>query len=291
MKRISPLKIVVSVLISAFIVSCSQEDSLQEIEDTQVAPSKEKVTLFNSNTLKNVVEYPDGEYNFSGLNFAGWEVVIGDANYVMNGEAPITINDIETEHQDSLSVLSANVDNRYIMTHNITYKKLVSSELMNMKHTAEYEFKIPYQVSTANVDNNGQTVEGGLFIWDGEDTQLDYGLAFQWITNPWVPEYGDIRYWDGANWLYLTNVPVDTAYHKVIFELDIENESASLTIDGVSYANTNAYSETPKVGWGTTVDGRLQAEVISIFPSAQAASTPMQEIYFKDWLWEGEYYE
>lgn len=276
----------IAVLFLFLTIGCSDNEQLEEVKERSV----ETVTLFTSKGERSgVAEYPDGEYNYNGLDFVGWDVVVGDANYELPNVAPITINDIETEHQDSLSVLSANVDNRYIMTHNITYKKVVSDELLSMKHIAEYRFKMPYEVSTQNTDNNGQTVEGGLFVWDGANTQLDYGLAFQWVVNPWVPEFGDIRYWDGAAWQYLTSISVDTNYHDVVFELDFQTNEAYLTLDGVSYLQ-NIFSSTPKVGWGTTIDGRFQAEVVSIFPSVQASTTAMQEVFFKDWEWKGEYY-
>ncbi|WP_010136550.1 hypothetical protein [Ochrovirga pacifica] len=275
-------------LFLVLLISCenNQEDFIIEQSQNE---KKEKVILFTTKAERfGVVENPEGAYNYDGLDFTGWDVVVGDANYVMNNEAPITINDIETEHQDSLSVLSANVSNRYIMTHNITYKKIVSDSLVLMKHKASYKFKIPYTVSTQNTTNNGQTVEGGLFVWDGSDTQLDYGLAFQWIVNPWVPEFGEVHYWDGAYWQYLTTLPVDTLYHSIVFELNFRSYQAFITIDGVLYTQ-NVISTTPKQGWGNTVDGRLQAEVISIYPSEYAESIPVQEVYFKDWEWEGEY--
>lgn len=274
-------------LMLTLVIGCTQNDELRELESRD----SKKITLFTTKGDRTgAVEYPEGTYNYGGLNFEGWNVVIGDANYTMPNEAPITINDIETEHQDSISILSANVDNRYIMTHNITYKKVVSNDLLEMKHRATYKFKIPYVISTQNTENNGQTVEGGLFVWDGADTQLDYGLAFQWILNPWVSEFGDTRYWDGANWQHLGVLSVDTNYHTLVFDLDFENEEAFITLDGVKYSQ-NVYSTTPKVGWGTSIDARFQAEVISIFPSAEAPTIPLQQIYFKDWEWEGEYYD
>jgi len=266
------------------VISCSEHKDLDEL-------SFEDETNDFLTSVEGVgsSEGSSGEYSYSGLSFSGWDVVVGDANYVVSGEYPITINDIGTLNTDSMSVLSANLEGRKIMTHNITYKKIVGNDLFQMRHKAAYEFKIPYDVSTQNIVNNGQTVEGGLFIWDGENTELDYGLAFQWVTNPWDPEFGNIRYWDGDSWKYLTYLEVDTIYHKVLFDLDFSTNEAYLTIDGVQYSQ-NIFSSTPKIGWGTTIDARFQAEVISIFPSSTSLTTAVQEIYFKNWRWEGEYY-
>jgi hypothetical protein len=38
------------------------------------------------------------------------------------------------------------------------------------------------------VEMAGQTVEGGLFVWDVLQTKLDYGAAFHWIVNPRSPD-------------------------------------------------------------------------------------------------------
>ena len=220
----------------------------------------------------------------SGVNFDNWTVVIGDGNYTAPGEPPVNSNDISTVNKTNHSVLKANVLNRRIMVHNITYHKIVDDDAMTCLHTAKYKFKMPYTISTANTDFNGQTVEGGLFVWDGPDTELDYGLAFQWVINPWDANYKSFRYWDGSTWQALGTLEPDTQYHTVEFELDIPNEEAYLTLDGFTFLN-NVFSATTKTGWSSIIEARFQAETISIFPPA-TGSVPLQKVNFKDWEWE-----
>lgn len=221
----------------------------------------------------------------SGINLDNWIVNVGDGNYVAPGEAPITLADITTVNKTNKSVLEANIQNRRIMTHNITFHRIIDPTGLTDVHTATYKFKVPYVISTSNTDFNGQTVEGGLFVWDGANTQLDYGLAFQWVTNPWDPNYKALLYWDGEGWQSLgANLEPDTSYHTIDFFLDIPNAEAYITLDGILFT-TNVYSETTKTGWGNTVDARFQAETISIFPP-ETGSIPKQKVNFKDWTWE-----
>ncbi|GLB47982.1 hypothetical protein [Neptunitalea lumnitzerae] len=220
----------------------------------------------------------------SGVNLANWTVVLGDGNYAAPGVAPVSAADIATSNTTAYGLLEANVDNRRIMAHNITYNKIVETTALSVTHTATYTFKIPYTISTGNTNFNGQTVEGGLFVWDGVSTQLDYGLAFQWVINPWDANYGKVFYWNGSGWTYLgCTLTPDTNNHEISFELNIANQEAYITLDGVTYTQ-NVFSETTKSGWGTTVDARFQAETISIYPSA-TGSVPSQKVEFKNWSW------
>ncbi len=222
--------------------------------------------------------------SLSGVNLSNWTTVVGDGNYNPPGVPPVNASDINCENETAFSLLTANVLKRQIMAHNITYYKDVDPLALTCIHEAQYTFQLPYVVSTGNTDFNGQTVEGGLFVWDGPDTQLDYGLAFQWVINPWDPNYKSLRYWNGTSWDYLGVLEPDTSMHVVEFKLDIVNQTAALIIDGIAY-NQNVFSSTTKIGWGTTVDARFQAETISIYPNS---SGPFLEqcVLVKDWAWE-----
>jgi len=224
----------------------------------------------------------------NGTNLSAWTVVLGDGNYNDPSEPPVSASDISTVNRTNHSILKANIHNRRIMAHNITYHKIVDPDAMTDTHLAEYKFKLPYTISTSNTDFNGQTVEGGLFVWDGANTELDYGLAFQWVINPWDPNYKDIRYWDGNTWQPLGSLVPDNNYHTIGFSLDIPSEEAYLTIDGVGFA-INVFSETTKTGWSNIVEARFQAETISIFPP-ETGSIPKQKVNFKNWSWEWSSY-
>ena len=223
-------------------------------------------------------------FNESGNNLEGWTLVVGDGNYHAPGVDSVNIADISSPDTPNYSILKANIQKRRIMAHNITYTKETNPITMNCLHQAEYKFKLPYTIATSNTDFNGQTVEGGLFVWDGSNTELDHGLAFQWVINPWDPNYKALRYWDGSNWLPLGVLEPDTEYHTVKFELDIPAATAYITIDNTQFS-LNVYSTTPKTGWSTITEARFQAETISIFP-APTGNVPTQEVYFKDWNWQ-----
>ena len=221
----------------------------------------------------------------SGANLTNWIVNVGDGNYNAPGEAAVNSADISTVNQTTESVVKANILNRRIMAHNITFHRITDPDALIDTHVASYEFKVPYTIATSNTDFNGQTVEGGLFVWDGPTTELDYGLAFQWIINPFDPDYKALRYWDGSGWQSLgQDLEPDSNYHTAEFELDIPNEEAYFKLDGTSFAQ-NIFSETTKTGFGTTVDARFQAETISIYPPA-TGTIPSQKVNFKDWSWE-----
>lgn len=222
--------------------------------------------------------------SLSGANLSNWITVVGDGNYNPPGVAPVNALDISCDNTPDSSFVKSNILKRQIMAHNITYYKDVDVAALTCVHHAKYTFQLPYVVSTGNTDYNGQTVEGGLFVWDGPDTQLDYGLAFQWVINPWDPNFKSLRFWNGTSWDYLDVLEPDTNTHVVEFVLDIINQTATLSIDGTTYTQ-NVFSSTTKVGWGSSVDARLQAEVISIFPGPSGPYLE-QKVLFKDWEWE-----
>ncbi|MEU4217529.1 hypothetical protein [Actinoplanes sp. NPDC026623] len=191
--------------------------------------------------------------------------------------------DITTEHRGTDSRLRANILNRGIMAHNITYKPITDPSMMALVHQASYSFQMPFVPSTAGGPRNAQTVEGGLFVWDGANTRVDHGTAFQWVLNPWDSNFGKIRVWTGSSWAAAGYLKPDTAWHQVSFLVDPAGQRVELSIDGTQIAAP--YSRTPKNGWGTEVAARLQAEAISIYPGSAATSAPQHEVLIKDWTW------
>jgi hypothetical protein len=221
--------------------------------------------------------------SLSGPNLSNWECVVGDGTYTAPDEAPVNMDDIDTINRTNYSILEANIKNRRIQAHNITFNRIFDDLALTYIHEAGYSFKLPYIPSTSNTDLNGQTIEGGLFVWDGAITKLDYGLAFQWTINPWDPAFKDIRIWNGTSWENIGILEPDTIYHSVRFNLDILKKTAGLTLDGNKFQE-NVFSETPKTGWGSEITARLQAEIISIYPP-ESGFTPSHKGYFKDWDW------
>lgn len=222
----------------------------------------------------------------SGTDLAGWTTVVGDGVFAAAGQAPVTSADISVEHRGTDSRLRANVLNRGIMAHVISFKRVTDVSMMKTVHQAGYSFQMPYVPSTAGGLRNAQTVEGGLFVWDGINTRVDHGTAFQWVLNPWQSNFGQIRVWTSANggsWAAAGYLKPDTAWHNVSMTVDPVNQKVQLIIDGV---NMNApYSRTPKSGWGTDVSARLQTEAISIYPGATATWAPQHELLIRNWSW------
>ena len=231
---------------------------------------------------------------FGGSDFSGWETVLGDGIYAAPGEGPLDESDVETIHYGNHSELRANVQPRNIMAHNITYKRIIDENAFEYIYTGGYQFRLPYMPATDNQELNGQTLEGGMFVWDGGDTRLDYGLAFQWMLNPFGDNdfnIGDLRCWtdiDGEKWQTVGHLPPDTNWHTVLMVLDVRRQTTALTIDGDHFPCR--FTATPKPAtWGTETAPGLQAEIISMYPGEQGFGT-LHKAEFRDWFWKWEHY-
>jgi hypothetical protein len=168
------------------------------------------------------------------------------------------------------------------MAHNITFKRQVDTTALDTVHVAQYAFRLPYTPTTGAWPDNAQTAEGGFFVWDGPTTRLDYGVAFQWVLNPWMPTFGSIRSWTGSRWTTTGFLAVDTNWHTVSMTFDPRHASAALSIDGIAIPAT--LTTTPKAGWGTEVAARLQAEMISLWPGSNQVA-PSHRLEVRDWTW------
>ncbi len=226
-----------------------------------------------------------------GTDLTGWELTLGDALYAQPDEPPVTMADIAISHLVEYSEIRANVEARDIMAHAIAFRRIQDAQAFEAIHRVGYSFRLPYLPVKDAWDLNGQTLEGGFFIWDGSDTRLDYGLAFQWILNPWMAESGEIRCWtsrSGGQWQAVGELALDTAWHSLTMTLDFRRRTTALTIDGTYYPCQ--FTETPKPSnWGLTTDARLQAEIVSLYPGAEGNGA-LHKAWFKDWFWEWEPY-
>lgn len=226
---------------------------------------------------------------YQGENFADWEVALGDAIYARPGEDGVTISDIETIHESGNSELRANILQRIIMAHNITFKRIFNSMARNFIHTCELSFRVPYlPVQDTSATLNAQTLEGGIFVWDGKNTQLDYGVAFQWSLNPWN-EFGVLRSWsdtNGGEWINVGELAPDTEWHRVKIVADFRREATALVVDNKHFLTH--FTKLPKPpDWGSETAARFQAEIVSIDPEP-SGMTAMHKAEFKDWKWTWE---
>jgi len=222
---------------------------------------------------------------YAGTDLSGWEVALGDALHACSGEPPVTLADIETIHYGARSELSANIAPRKIMAHNITFKRFIDDMAFHYTHICGYKFRLPYLPQPdAGAALNGQTIEGGLFIWDGITEKLDRGIAFQWLVNPWTANVLNI--WDGAAWIAVGSLALDTAWHEVTMAVDYQRELTALKIDGLPIPVS--FSRTAKVGWDDNIAARLQAEIISVDISGSCNVQATHKAEFKDWYWYWE---
>jgi len=238
--------------------------------------------------------------NLSGTNLKGWKWELGDALCPplippeppapprCPGEAPVDITDIKTVHRDYYSELRANIKRRVIMAHNVTYRRIISEKMLLYSHVCVYQFRLPYLPRPVVTDLwNAQTLEGGLFVWDGANTRLDYGTAFQWDINPWRSEFGDIRTWTAnggpGQWVKVGHLKPDTRWHGVKMVVNMPLQTAALLVDGIQYPAEFSKTSKPD-SWGPEVAARLQAEIISIDPepSGQRAA---HKARFRNWKW------
>ncbi len=228
--------------------------------------------------------------NLSGKNFDGWTMDLGDALYSRPEDAPVDITDIETAHLRKYSELRANIKRRVIMAHNITYKRIIDDNAINYIHKCAYQFKLPYLPRPVETDEwNAQTLEGGLFIWDGANTRLDYGTAFQWDLNPWG-DFGAVRIWtaDGGEgqWVTVGSLTPDTNWHHIEMVVDVSSETIELEIDDTEYSANLSKTSKPD-SWGTEVAARLQAEIVSIYPEPSGLKAA-HKAQFRNWKWRGK---
>jgi hypothetical protein len=226
--------------------------------------------------------------DLSSQNFASWSTVLGDGISALPGEAPVSASDVQTTHSASSTLLTSNVAARQIQAHNLTYFAVADALALQRKHVASYEFRLPY-VPTA--DNSatlrGQTVEGGLFIWDGANTRRDVGAAFQWRVNPLRSDYGKLYTWraDGSSrfWQEVGRITPGTEWHRLRVEIDPVAGRAALAIDDI--VDNNALAREAPPGFGSDVAARLQIQTISAEPVANTAARK-QQAEFRNWRWQ-----
>lgn len=223
----------------------------------------------------------------SGTDMSGWRTVLGDGVWTGPGQNPPTIDDLRTTHLGTHSVVEANVHERGIMAHNITFDRFTIEEGLGTRHRAETEFRIPKVPDASDWTYNSQTLEIGMFVWDGPDTRSDYGLAIQWVLNPWVPEFGEIRAWrmtdSGPDWISVDYLEPDTEWHhfQCVYK---PGEKARVRLDGRNRINVEETVTLKDPSWGSTVDARFQVETISVWPGANP-SVPHHSAEFRDWRW------
>lgn len=219
-------------------------------------------------------------------DLADWEIALGDGLYAAPGQEPVTSADVGLSHYQSHSELQANTQMRGVMAHNITFKRLIDAAALASVHYCQYEFRLPYIPMTNGWPNNAQTLEASLFVWDGAQSRLDYGMAFQWVLNPWLSSFGTLRIWtdvSGGEWQTIGYLAPDTNWHKLEMVVDYQQRTTALHIDGMQLLSWFATTVKPAT-WDNQVAARLGAEIISVYPGNNSTA-PMHVAEFRNWSW------
>jgi hypothetical protein len=229
----------------------------------------------------------------NGRNLQGWEIALGDAIMNCEGEPPVSSDDIETIHYPEYSELRANIRRRAIMAHNITFKRFIDDNAFDFVHRCGYDFRLPFlPVPDENESLSAQTLEGGIFIWDGKATRLDYGMGFQWILNPWSNS-STIYTWQTdeagiGQWVYAGKLELYTEWHTINMVVDYQMQITSLTIDNNAYQSQFTGTQKPP-HWAEETAARLQAEIVSVSPEPACVMKAMHQAQFKNWYWIREH--
>lgn len=221
---------------------------------------------------------------YKNADLAEWETVVGDGLYAARGEKPVNQKDIATLNYRNHSELRANTKRRRIMAHNITLKRVIDDGAFDYVHTYRVKFRLPHMPSEDDQSLNGETVEMGLFVWDGKNTRLDYGTAYQWKINPGDHDnYGVMQYWNKEKWVPAGKIEPDTEWHEIQMIVNFKTKTTEVKIDGVSYPSK--FSQTAKASdWKVETAARIQMEIISAYPEPSGIGTT-HSLDVKDWCW------
>lgn len=222
----------------------------------------------------------------SGTDLAGWTTVVGDGVWAGPGQAPVTTSDLGVAHLGGHSLLEANVNSRGVMAHNITFDRVTDPTGMAKLNSVEAEFRIPFVPQQGGAPYCAQTFEVGQFVWDGAATRRDYGWALQWVLNPWLPDFGVVRAWSmtsaGVDWVPVGYLEPDINWHSLRCTYRPFGV-VDVLLDGVDLGVTESVTEKDPT-WGSTVDSRLQFEIISLWPGSNP-SAPPHRAEVRNWQW------
>jgi hypothetical protein len=210
-----------------------------------------------------------------GHNFSDFKLLVGANNGSSDGRA-VNRSDVNWIVNAHAMTLRANIAKRGALAHALAYVPQPTD--MTATQTASYTFSTP-TASEATAKYKGETVEGALWVWDGANTRKDYGVAWQWLQNPYSGKTGQLRVWKDGVWTATGLVVApDTADHTVAMVVNPTTQVATITFDGVNLPTAlqtvkhnvarSAADLTESKGYedfGNDTTVRLQAEVVSMW--------------------------
>ena len=221
----------------------------------------------------------------SGADLKGWVTTLGDTSETTPDRRPRRTDVARLDH-GSHSELIANREARGVMAQAHASKRFAVVPSAAGRHDALVDFRLPTKAATGRGSNVGQAIEAGLFVQDDSDRTIDRGVAVQWVLNPWVETYGDIRMCtdtgSGIEWRTVANLSPDNEWHSLAMCFAPESGRTRVKLDGRDLPAEKAVTVRHQVGGN--FQGRLQVKTQSVWPGDHQSMPPFRA-EFRDWRW------
>ncbi len=221
----------------------------------------------------------------SGADLAGWVTTLGDTSQTAPDRRPRRTDVARLDH-GSHSELVANTQARGVMAQAHASKRFSVLPTAAERHDAIIEFRLPDRAPTGRGNNVGQAIEAGLFVQDPDDRAVDRGVAIQWVLNPWVETYGDVRMCAetnrGIEWRTVAHLEPDNEWHTFAMCFAPGSRRTRVKLDGQVLPADKAIAVRHDVGGN--FQGRLQVKTQSVWPGNHQSMPPFRA-EFRNWRW------
>ncbi len=220
-----------------------------------------------------------------GTDLAGWTTTLGDTSDTAPGRRPRRTDVARLDH-GTHSELVANIEARGVMAQAHASKRFSVVPSAAARHDALVEFRLPSQETNGRGSNVGQALEAGLLVQDPNDRTIDRGAAIQWVLNPWVETYGDVRMCaeneSGIEWRTVANLKPDNEWHTLAMCFAPGSGRTRVKLDGQDLPGEKAVTVRHLVGGN--FQGRLQVKTQSVWPGNHDSMPPFRA-EFRNWRW------
>lgn len=220
-----------------------------------------------------------------GADLGGWVTTLGDISDTAPDRRPRRTDVARLDH-GSHSELVANIEARGVMAQAHASKRFSVVPTAAERHDALIDFRVPPTAAVGRGSNVGQALEAGLFVQDAQDRTIDRGVAIQWVLNPWVETYGDIRMCtetaSGIEWRTVAHLDPDNDWHTLAMCFAPESGRCRVKLDGQDLPGEKAVTVRHLVGGN--FQGRLQVKTQSVWPGNHSSMPPFRA-EFRDWRW------
>lgn len=220
-----------------------------------------------------------------GADLSDWVTTLGETSGTTADRRPRRTDVARLDH-GSHSELVANTEARGVMAQAHASKRFPVIPFEAGRHDALVEFRLPKKTPTGRGNNVGQAVEAGLFVQDSMDRTIDRGAAIQWVLNPWVETYGDVRMCtetaDGIEWRTVAHLEPDNEWHTLAMCFAPGSGRTRVKLDGKDLPADKAVAVRHLVGGN--FQARLQVKTQSVWPGNHDSMPPFRA-EFRNWRW------